>query len=45
MSELMKLEKLLAKGRMSRREFLSRVSMLGFGGGCLPGVVEIPRAC
>ena len=38
MSELMKLEELLVKGRMSRREFLSRVSILGLTGAVSPAL-------
>jgi peptide/nickel transport system substrate-binding protein len=38
MSEIRKLEELLAKGRMSRRQFLSRVSMLGLAGAVSPAL-------
>ncbi|MHC4230078.1 MAG: ABC transporter substrate-binding protein [Planctomycetota bacterium] len=38
MSEIRKLEELLAKGRMSRRQFLSRVSMLGLAGTVSPAL-------
>ena len=38
MSELMKLEELLVKGRMSRREFLRRVSILGLTGAVSPAL-------
>ena len=38
MSELMKLEELLVKGRMSRREFLRRVSILGLTGAVSPAM-------
>ena len=38
MSEITKLEELLAKGRMTRRQFLNRVSMLGLAGAVSPAL-------
>jgi peptide/nickel transport system substrate-binding protein len=38
MSELMKLEKLLLKGRISRRQFLRRLSILGLAGTVSPAL-------
>ena len=38
MSELMKLKELLVKGRLNRREFLSRVSILGLTGAVSPAL-------
>ena len=38
MTELMKLEEMLVKGQMSRREFLRRVSILGLTGAVAPAL-------
>jgi peptide/nickel transport system substrate-binding protein len=38
MSEIMKIEELFAKGRMSRRQFLRRVSILGLTGAVSPAL-------
>ncbi|MBW2412281.1 MAG: twin-arginine translocation signal domain-containing protein, partial [Deltaproteobacteria bacterium] len=38
MTELKKLEELLAQGRMTRRQFLNRVSLLGLAGAVSPAL-------
>jgi peptide/nickel transport system substrate-binding protein len=44
MSKLKKLEKMLSHGKISRREFLARVSALGLAAAISPAVLPNPCA-